>query len=82
MLKRTMAVTRAAVLLGIPLALRPVGFVQPVNAGDFCENPGICHESCILSNPPWPGCFDACDCWFECQCMNGNSESYCFSYCS
>ena len=50
MLKRTMAVTRGVVLLGIALALRQFGFVLPVSAQDICHDPLLCFNSCKYSS--------------------------------
>ncbi len=82
MLKRTMTVTRGVLLLGIGLVLRQFGLVEPVRAQDFCQHPGICFESCYFSSLPIGQCYDVCDCWFMCKCVNGKSDSYCYSQCT
>ena len=82
MLKRTMAVTRGVVLLGIALALRQFGFVLPVSAQDICHDPLLCFNSCKYSSLGEWECFQVCNCWIDCKCYYQKSDSTCFNECT
>ena len=82
-MRKMMALTRFATLLGMALFSSRAGVMEQAYAQDYCSDPwGVCGAACNHSSYPWNICMQKCTCHATCECDEGQSGEYCKSVCS